>query len=242
MAVRADAGAVECGRGVVRLRGFGAAIVLALVLAIPSWPMSARANDWIDNFFIPTRSTLRSWQRILTVEGTGGLYLLPGDDAGEVMRGRDLGALVLVPGARVRLTMGYNEALAWTLSAVGGRSTFVRTDEMESGAGAREHRIGFGGVSVGGVLRYGDMRTVYVHADIGAQWTAHATRTSANSKPELTHELSAVSTVGFGFDQRLGNNALIGVNVGSSWIALSTLRSRGLQSLHAGLRVGVAWL
>ncbi|WP_428263178.1 hypothetical protein [Haliangium sp.] len=231
----------ETGRTSPRARLGWLASVFMLLLA---WPAPSRADDSRTQIFIPTMPTLRSWQNILTMEGTGGLYLLADDDAQDIMRARDLGALALMRGARIRLTLGRNRLWAWTLTASGGGSTVVRTDQMtpDGIVTAREHQLRFGRLSGGAMLRHGDMRTLYLHADLGAQWMGHTARTRATSEHDVRHEFSAVSTVGVGYDLRLGEQALIGVNLTSSCIVLGTLRSHGLQSLDAGLRLGFAWL
>lgn len=226
-------------------RALTAKLSSAFALLILAWPAQTQAEDWRTQIFIPTMPTLRSWQNILTIEGTGGLYPMASDNARRIMRARNLGALALMRGARMRLTMGRNRIWAWALTATGGQSTVVDRSEMNPNetVNTRGQQLSFGRLSGGGMLRYGDMRTVYLHTDIGAQWMGHASSSTPDfSEHDMIHEFSAVFTVGVGYDMRLSHHLLIGVNLSSSWIALSTLRRHGLQSVDGGLRLGVAWL
>ena len=182
------------------------------------------STDQVINYTPRPCSQQRAEQRIVHVEGMGGVRALTSDD--------NDADLALTHGVRVRVTQGYSRLWAVEAIVLAGqaRVTCGLEPRLDDACERAANALTFARAAFGGVFRFGDKRIPHVRGDLGVEWIS-----------DTEHELSLIPTLGVGYDRRFGQNVIIGVTASLSWIAMSNRRERGFHSVDTGVRFGIGW-
>lgn len=218
------------------------AVALTGVMLLSVACAGLASTDQVINYTPRPCSQQRAEQRIVHVEGMGGVRALTGDD--------NNADLALTHGGRIRVTQGYSRLWAVEAIVLAGQARVTCGLELhlDDACEPAAHALTFARAAFGGVFRFGDKRIPHVRGNLGVEWTRHPAHGSAGGTAgemaEMSgaeHELSLIPTLGVGYDRRFGQNVIIGVTASLSWIAMSNLRERGFHSVDTGVRFGIGW-
>ncbi len=215
------------------------AVALTGVMLLSGACSGLASTDQVINYTPRPCSQQRAEQRIVHVEGMGGVRALTGDD--------NNADLALTHGGRIRVTQGYSRLWAVEAIVLAGqaRVTCGLEPRLDDACERAAHVLTFARAAFGGVFRFGDKRIPHVRGNLGVEWTRHAmhgsTDESAGAMADAEHELSLIPTLGVGYDRRFGQNVIIGVTASLSWMAMSNVRERGFHSVDTGVRFGIGW-